>query len=148
MTPGQHVPLIPWATHIIQWRIQQVATGKPRANPYKSRLSSDWGLKLDPMKLELLVIAGQLYRGEYVLKSCTRVAMRSSTLVGAPALIFGKKQIAQALWPTRLSWTVLLELSSELPFHDLSFHEASELIEFINKHHSEVNRSDDHNCSY
>jgi len=23
------------------------------------------------MKLELLVIAGQLYRGEYVLKSCT-----------------------------------------------------------------------------
>ncbi len=35
------------------------------------------------MKLELLVIAGQLYRGEYVLKSCTRVAMRSSTLVGA-----------------------------------------------------------------
>ena len=71
MTPGQHVPLIPWATHIIQWRIQRVATGKPRANPKKNRLSSDWGLKLDPMKLDLLVIAGQLYRGEYVLKSCT-----------------------------------------------------------------------------
>ena len=35
------------------------------------------------MKLDLLVIAGQLYRGEYVLKSCTRVAMRSSMLVGA-----------------------------------------------------------------
>ena len=34
------------------------------------------------MKLELLVIAGQLNRGEYVLKSCTRVAMRSCTLVG------------------------------------------------------------------
>ena len=34
------------------------------------------------MKPELLVIAGQLYRGEYVLKSCTRVAMRSSILVG------------------------------------------------------------------
>jgi len=34
------------------------------------------------MKLDLLVIAGQPYRGEYVLKSCTRVAMRSSTLVG------------------------------------------------------------------
>jgi len=30
----------------------------------------------------LLVIAGQLYCGEYVLKSCTRVAMRLSTLVG------------------------------------------------------------------
>ncbi len=71
MTPGQHVPLIPWATHIIQWRKQRVATGKPRANRNKNRLSSDWGLQLDPMKLELLVIAGQLYRGEYVLKSCT-----------------------------------------------------------------------------
>ena len=39
---------------------------------YKSGPSSDWGLKLDPMKLESLVIAGQLYRGEYVLKSCTQ----------------------------------------------------------------------------
>ena len=26
MTPGQHVPLIPWATHIIQWPLQRVAT--------------------------------------------------------------------------------------------------------------------------
>ena len=95
MTPSPHVPLISWATHIIQWRLQRVATGKPRANPNKSRPSSDWGLKLDPMKLELLVIAGQLYRGEYVLKSCTRVAMRSSMLVGAPALIFGKRKPAQ-----------------------------------------------------
>src|SRR3989344_5325443 len=71
MTPGQHVPLISWATHIIQWRPQRVARGNPRANRNKSRPSSDWGLKLDPMKLDLLVIAGQLYRGEYVLKSCT-----------------------------------------------------------------------------
>ena len=92
MTPGQHVPLISWAALIIQWWLQRVATEKSRANPNKSRPSSDWGLKLDPMKLDLLVIAGQLYRGEYVLKSCTRVAMRSSTLVGAPALIFGKKK--------------------------------------------------------
>ena len=35
------------------------------------------------MKLESLVITGQLYCGEYVLKSCTRVAMRSSMPVGA-----------------------------------------------------------------
>ena len=34
------------------------------------------------MKPELLVIAGQLYCGEYVLESCTRVAMRSEKLVG------------------------------------------------------------------
>ena len=71
MTPGQHVPLIPWAARIIQSPLQRVATGQPRANRKKSGASSDWGLKLDPMKLESLVIAGQLYRGEYVLKSCT-----------------------------------------------------------------------------
>ena len=38
---------------------------------FKSGLSSDWSLQLDSMQLELLVIAGQLNRGEYVLKSCT-----------------------------------------------------------------------------
>ena len=45
-----------------------------RSNPeliLKDGPSSDWGLQLDLMKPELLVIAGQLYCGEYVLKSCT-----------------------------------------------------------------------------
>ena len=37
----------------------------------KTDLSPDWSLQLDSMKLELLVIAGQLNCGEYVLKSCT-----------------------------------------------------------------------------
>ena len=37
----------------------------------KSRLSSDWGLQLDPMKSELLVIADQHCCGEYVPGSCT-----------------------------------------------------------------------------
>ena len=37
----------------------------------KAGLSSDWSLQLDSMKLELLVITGQLNCGEYVLKSCT-----------------------------------------------------------------------------
>ncbi|EFL24236.1 conserved hypothetical protein, partial [Streptomyces himastatinicus ATCC 53653] len=32
----------------------------------KAGLSSDWGLQLDPMKLELLVIADQHCCGEYV----------------------------------------------------------------------------------
>ena len=63
--------LIPWATHVIQWIVQQDAKSKDGANPYKAIPSSDWGLQLDLMKLELLVIAGQLYCGEYVLKSCT-----------------------------------------------------------------------------
>ncbi len=37
----------------------------------KMCLSSDWGLQLDPMKLESLVIADQLRRGEYVPEPCT-----------------------------------------------------------------------------
>ncbi len=38
---------------------------------FKPILSSDRGLQLALLKSESLVIAGQLYRGEYVLKSCT-----------------------------------------------------------------------------
>ena len=37
----------------------------------KSNLNTDCSLQLDYMKLELLVIAGQQYRGEYVLGPCT-----------------------------------------------------------------------------
>ena len=37
----------------------------------KVRPSSDWSLQLDSMKPELLVIADQPRRGEYVLESCT-----------------------------------------------------------------------------
>ncbi len=51
-----------------------ITTGRDEvtlSQSYKNGASSDWGLKLDLMKLELLVIAGQPYRGEYVLKSCT-----------------------------------------------------------------------------
>ena len=71
MTPSQHVPLMSWATHMLQWPVQWAAKPKGGANPIKAGLSSDLGLQLDLMKLELLVIAGQLYCGEYVLKSCT-----------------------------------------------------------------------------
>ncbi len=37
----------------------------------KAGLSSDWSLKLDSMKAELLVIANQQRRGEYVPGPCT-----------------------------------------------------------------------------
>ena len=45
--------------------------GVTLSQSFKTVLSSDCGLKLDHMKLELLVIADQLCRGEYVLESCT-----------------------------------------------------------------------------
>ena len=38
---------------------------------HKAGLSSDWSLQLDSMKSELLVIANQPCRGEYVLGACT-----------------------------------------------------------------------------
>ena len=71
MTPSQHGPLIPWATHVLQCARQRDAISQDGANPYKLMLSSDRSLQLDSLKPESLVIAGQLYRGEYVLKSCT-----------------------------------------------------------------------------
>ena len=64
---------MPWATHVEQCRRQWVAKPQGGANPIKRRPSSDWGLQLDPMKEESLVIADQLCRGEYVLELCTRV---------------------------------------------------------------------------
>ena len=41
------------------------------SKPQKADLSTDWSLQLDSMKLELLVIANQPCRGEYVLGACT-----------------------------------------------------------------------------
>ena len=51
--------LMGWATHMLQWWLQQDAIEQSGANPFKDHLSSDWGLQLAPMKLELLVIANQ-----------------------------------------------------------------------------------------
>ena len=42
-----------------------------RCRSHIAGLSSDWSLQLDSMKLELLVIANQPCRGEYVPGSCT-----------------------------------------------------------------------------
>jgi hypothetical protein len=71
MTSNQRVPLIPWATRMVQWLGQWVAKPQGGANPIKPGPSSDWGLQFAPMKPESLVIANQLCRGEYVPKSCT-----------------------------------------------------------------------------
>ncbi len=42
-----------------------------RSKPQKADPSPDWGLQLAPMKLESLVIADQLRRGECVPEPCT-----------------------------------------------------------------------------
>ena len=59
MTSNQRGPLIPWATHVVQWAVQWVAKPQGGANPIKAVLSSDWRLQLASMKLESLVIADQ-----------------------------------------------------------------------------------------
>ncbi len=51
--------LTPRATHVLQWQLQRAAEPQGEANPYKSCLSSDRSLKLDSVKLELLVIVDQ-----------------------------------------------------------------------------------------
>ncbi len=45
--------------------------GETLSKSFKECPSSDRSLQLDSLKLDSLVISGQLYRGEYVLKSCT-----------------------------------------------------------------------------
>jgi hypothetical protein len=79
MTRGQRGPLIPWATHVIQWYTQWVAKARAGANPIKMYPSSDWSLQLDSMKPESLVNADQLCCVEYVLESCTHRPSRQGS---------------------------------------------------------------------
>ena len=50
--------LMGWATHVLQWRLQWAAKGRPERIP-KNRLSSDCTLQLECMKAESLVIVDQ-----------------------------------------------------------------------------------------
>ena len=79
MTPNQHGPLMSWAAHVVQWPVQWVAKPQGGANPFKAGPSSDWGLQLDPMKSESLVIANQLCGDEYVPESCTHRPSRQKS---------------------------------------------------------------------
>ena len=53
------MPLMTWATHVLQWPVQRAAKERSGANPTKAGLSSDCRLQLACMKSELLVIADQ-----------------------------------------------------------------------------------------
>ena len=58
-TSSQRGPLMPWATHMIQWALQWVAKPRGGANPIKGAPSSDRRLQLASLKPESLVIADQ-----------------------------------------------------------------------------------------
>ena len=70
MTSSHHAPYVQGFTHATMAgtkSCEPVRVSESR----KAGLSSDWGLQLDPMKSESLVIADQQRCGEYVPGPCT-----------------------------------------------------------------------------
>ena len=53
------MPLMSWATHVLQWSETEGSEAARQSKPQKPDLSSDCSLQLDYMKLESLVIANQ-----------------------------------------------------------------------------------------
>ena len=70
MTSNHHAPYVLGFTHATMADTKGCDTAR-WSESHKVGLSSDWGLQLDPMKLELLVIADQQRCGEYVPGPCT-----------------------------------------------------------------------------
>ena len=53
------MPLMSWATHVLQWSATEGSEAVRQSKPQKPDLSSDCRLQLACMKSESLVIAGQ-----------------------------------------------------------------------------------------
>jgi hypothetical protein len=53
------MPLMSWATHVLQWALIERGEAARLSEPQKQALSSDCRLQLACMKSESLVIAGQ-----------------------------------------------------------------------------------------
>ena len=70
MTSNHHAPYVLGFTHATMVGTEGCDTVR-WSESLKASLSSDWGLQLDPMKVESLVIADQQRCGEYVLGPCT-----------------------------------------------------------------------------
>ena len=70
MTSNHHAPYVLGCTHATMAGTEGCNTVR-WSESQKAGLSSDRGLQLDLMKLELLVIADQQRRGEYVPGPCT-----------------------------------------------------------------------------
>lgn len=70
MTSNHHAPYVLGFTHATMAGTKSCDLVRV-SESHKAGLSSDWGLQLDPMKSESLVIADQQRCGEYVLGPCT-----------------------------------------------------------------------------
>ena len=70
MTSSHHAPYVQGYTRATLAHTKGSNTAR-WSKSHKVRLGSDWRLKLASMKVELLVIADQQCRGEYVPGPCT-----------------------------------------------------------------------------
>ena len=70
MTSSHHAPYVQGYTRATLAHTKGSNTAR-WSKSHKVRLGSDWRLKLASMKVELLVIADQQCRGEYVPRPCT-----------------------------------------------------------------------------
>ena len=77
MTSSQHGPYAQGCTHATL-RATKGSDPVRGSESQKSAPGSDWGLQLDLMKSESLVIADQQCCGEYVLGPCTQLKARGS----------------------------------------------------------------------
>jgi len=65
------MPLMTWATHVLQWTEQREAKPRGWSETQKTVLSSDCSLQLDCTKLGIASNRESACRGEYVLGPCT-----------------------------------------------------------------------------
>ena len=70
MTSSHDAPYVQGFTHATMAGTKSCKPARV-SESQKAGLSSDWGLQLDPMKSESLVIADQQRCGEYVPGACT-----------------------------------------------------------------------------
>ena len=85
---SQHGPYTLGHTHVTMDTNNGLRKPATASKSPKCILSGDWGLQLDPMNMELVVIADQQRRGEYVLASCThRPSSQQSRLYSNPDLV-------------------------------------------------------------
>src|SRR5699024_5982268 len=90
MTSSHHAPYAQGFKHATMASTMGSETAK-LSESQKAGLSSDWGLQLDPMKSESLVIADQQRCGEYVPGPCTHRPSRHESRQHP-------KPVAQPLW--------------------------------------------------
>jgi hypothetical protein len=86
MMSSQHAPYIQGYTRNTMGRTISSDPAKASQSA-KPTLSSDCWLQLASMKSESLVIAGQLYGGEYVPGSCTHCPSRSGSKMSLKLIV-------------------------------------------------------------